>query len=709
MARVLATTLIGVAAVFVAVGTAAAQQEQQDFAEGVKLYRLGRMDEALQKFQQVLAADPSNQQAFELWKSTDEAVWEALLMDKGEIQQIATHLINLARRGRVAQSRNEDEIRPLVEQATKGADYGARHQAQIKLMSQHGAFAVPDLVKVLGDQDDDAAQINAILALQTIGRDATLPLLAALKSDNDMVRFNVVSALSHIDDERAMPALAALAQNDPNESVRDAASRVVAREGQANRDPVDLYLDQARSDLSSVRERSSVIWDLRDGRLTPIDVPVAVYNYELAKQLAHEALKLQPDNAQARTVLAQAYLGEVASIESSLAANPDDESLQAAGEQIPALKMAVAATGTDTIRRALSNSLSTGMMPMAVAAIDLLGQMETPQQLGDSPLVAALKSDDKRVAYAAALALTQAARGGRLPGNVRAGVVGTLATAVTEEAIRNIKVVDAAPIAQKAVADASFKTGVVNTVDTSATDAIADLYRDPNVDVIVISESLPDSPPEAVIGLVRKDPRFKNTKIVVAAQDPAAAKERFGDRIDGVVQAPLSGDSLREAVDSALKDVPMDQRRARADKVAVAASQALQTLASDGVDVGSALDNLSSQLNRDDAVAIPAARAVGYGGSIGQVPALLDTIERGDASVDLKVAAAQAAGDIFARSGMLDRALFDRLLKVLKSDADAQVRQEVARALGKAKLASDAELELIDALSVEAPGGTTAG
>ncbi len=664
MARAFVNKLFGTAAVLLIAALAAAQDS---FAEGVKLYRLGKLDEALKKFEEVLAADPSNEQAFELWKNTDLAVWRALMLEQNEIGKVARHLLDLATLGRKERSRDEARIQELVDQATGGGDYAVRRQATIALMADHGEFAVPALVAKLGNADDVNGQRNAILALHNLGRAATLPLLEVLGSDDPLVRQNAVAALGYVKDERAAPALKHLADSDANEVVRETAGRVVATLGV---DPaataVDLYLHAAGDYLTDggVRDidRSAVIWSLTDGKLAAQDVPAAVYNFELAKKAAHAAFALDPANETAGVLLARSYLGEATAISESLAANPSNEALAAWSAKIPALRNAAAAGGLEVVRWAAAASRRSGMTPMAVAAIELLGELEDRDTLPSSPLTDALGAEDKRIAYAAALAMTKASGGAAPPTAER--VVEVLGTAVREETILTVKVIDQSPVTEKAVREARMSRGVVAWVDASAVKAMNDLYQFPNVDVVVLSEDIGDARPEAIIGLIRKDPRMQQMKILVVSNDPAAIAERYGDRINGTIQGPVSGESLREAINAALAGVQPDVHRARADKIAVAASEALHTLAAGGVAVDAALDSLVAQLGRADAVAVPAAAAIGRGGNVAQLEALLATSGGDAAGLELKVACTDAAGMILGRAGEVPAGAYDGLFAI---------------------------------------------
>ena len=109
---------LGALALLFALATpgALAQDIQSMFDEGVDLLSRGKDDEALQAFQRVLAADPSHEQAYELFKSTEHDVWLEILTRQGEFELVAKRLMGLARMGRVEKRNDADAIRVLVSQ-----------------------------------------------------------------------------------------------------------------------------------------------------------------------------------------------------------------------------------------------------------------------------------------------------------------------------------------------------------------------------------------------------------------------------------------------------------------------------------------------------------------------------------------------------------------------------------------------------------------
>jgi HEAT repeat protein len=711
MANVFGKTLLRLVAASIAAGSLAAQDPESLFAEGIKALRLNNREEALAKFQQVLAADPSHEQAFEIWRKTDQDMWRWLMLEQGDIQKVAQELQSRARLRRKDMSRDQAAIDGLVEIAcAPDKTFGERRQALSQLAADHSEFAVPALVKKLGDNNDSKAQDLAILALHDLGTAATLPLLEAMNSDNPLVRRNVAAALSHIGDERAVPALQAAASNDRSEEVRYVAAQASKRMNVRGTGAVEGFLAIAERYLSG-RDGGApaeVVWDLKDGELTPVDVPAAIFPLRAAQKFAHAAWRSDPASSAAMSTYARSLLAEAAAIEAATAAAGDaaPDSLKNLANAPAELRITALSLGPAVLRTALADARSRGSAPVAVECAKLLGSVEGRAGLEGSALVQGLQDDDKRVAYACALALYEASGGSNVP--AAPDVVRVLGNAATEESLRTILVVDGSEGVRKTAVEA-FSQGRGTVVEAAAggTQAVGTLFTFPVVDAVVINQDLPDVVPEHVIGLIRKDPRLANTKIVVVANDPDAAATRFGDRINGVIKGPLTGDALTAKVNEVLADVDLGPKRKWAEDIASSASAALAALAHKGVDLGGATKQLSAQLNRADGVAIPVAKALASSGTTADVDALLAALS-GSGSVDLKKAAADAMGAILHRAGKAPADVVEKLTASMNG-ADASLRMAIAGALGRAGLASGEQLKLIDAIAAASGGDAAKG
>ena len=695
MASSFAKSLLASVTALVVAGGALAQGT---FQEGVKHLRLGENDQALAAFRSVLRDDPSHTQALQLYRSISQDEWFMLLSQQDEIGKIAQSIMQRAKLEKRERSRDASAIEGLAEIATAAeTSYEDRRNAVLELMHQHGEFAVPALAMRLGNPDDADGQIYAISALVQMGPSVVLPLVELCDSSNGTLRLNAASALSHIGDTRAAAVMARLREQEQQENIRRVAEGFLDSR-QISHGPVDLYLVQARGYLRSgipVGSFSDVVWSLDGDDLVATDVPALVYATELAKSAANDAVQTSPANSEARSVLAQANLAEANLIETSIAEG-DEEAAELA-DSVAEFKMAALATGPEILRHALDEGLQAGLPSVSVGAIEALALVEDRDHLADSSLVRALDASDKRVSYAAAMALVEASDGINVPAADK--VVAALGQAVTEESIRIIQVIGGTPDMKQAATEASFTRGAHPKVASTAAAGMLSILNSPNVDVVVINEILEDGLAENIIGNIRKDPRMTDVKVIIVAadSDTSAAEERFDGKADSVIAGPLTGDHLLTAVDSALEGVPVEPRNSRAEQYAAGASHALRAMAAGKTSIDGALAQLSAQLDRGDAVAVSAALAIGLSGSAAQLDALLGAL-KGSGSDELKVAAADAMGMILGRMDNCPPAIAKGLAASMAGDASVAVRMAVAGAIGKAKIDAGQKAKLLDSL-----------
>ncbi len=134
MARSFSQFLLAVAVAAVVGGSVVAQSPLQ---EAVTMLRLGKTQDGVAKLNEILASDPSNTQALELYRSVSQDEWYMLMTTKGEVQKIAQSLLERARADMKRLSRDEATIAGLVATATdKSADHGARRSAISKLIQE---------------------------------------------------------------------------------------------------------------------------------------------------------------------------------------------------------------------------------------------------------------------------------------------------------------------------------------------------------------------------------------------------------------------------------------------------------------------------------------------------------------------------------------------------------------------------------------------
>lgn len=689
MANSFGKILLTLVAAGVAPGAIAAQDAQETFQEAIRLIRINKAEEGLQKLREVAEADPSSEEAFALWKAANDAngvyVWQMLLEQGGEYETIAKMLIDRATLPRKEMSRDQDAIAALIEQI-RAPDFATRSRAMTTLAADYGEFAVPQLLHILGDSDAGSKADYAMLAVLRIGRPAVLPLIEALKSGNDLLRHNALEALVQIGDRRAGAAIADMA-NDPSQGVRMVAARGMEKLGiPQSADPAALYVRDADAYIAAAdtAEASDVVWTWNPERHNVVahDVPPALYSLELAKMRAEDALRIDPANSQADSRLKQAYLTQVAKIEA------DPAEFGEAADSVGRLKMAAMALGETSLREPVIEASAREMGTVVEAIATELGASESADASG-------LSSEDTSVRYATALSIAlQATDSDSIPEPAK--VVDVLGDAVTEEAIRAILVIDGNPLTQAVALAADAHRGVAVRTASTGKEGVADYYSFPMFDVVVVSEALQEPSVETVVNLIKK--RNAETKVLLLAYSEDG-EANFGALVDGVIapEGDLTADELI-AEATAVVDT-LEERRARADKVAIAAGGALYRVAEADVSILPVADKIAAQLDRDEAVAIPAARALGAGATLAQAPALVRALGKEDASLEFQVAVCDALGGILARADIVPSNVLEALTKIAaNAELDLELRQAAADALGRGKIDAHTRLMLAEVL-----------
>jgi HEAT repeat protein len=677
MARSFHHTLLTAVVALVVGGSALAQGTLlQDAAAAM---RLGKPDEAKAKLREILAADPSNEEALRLYQSVSQDEWYMMITEvDADIRQAAEALLARAKAERREFSRDAAQIQSLVEAATaRDAGHGAQQSAINKLLAEHGEFAVPALARKLADADDEVGQIHAVYVLTQLERFAVLPLIELLKSSDELLVQNAAAALAHIGDLRAAPAMAYLA-TDNRLSVSSIAKGFLQKKGvQGN--GVDLLLAQAQKYLNGEVPAggfSDVVWSLRDGRLVATDVPALIYPFELAKSCAADAVAIAPQDDRAVGMLAQANLAQVSVIEAS-----DNPAVQGLLDVVPALKMAAEAAGTKNVIDIIDAQGQAGLAVILDAAFGKLKEGDALDELSQDALIKALDSGDKRIAYAAAAALVRTHEGKDVPACDK--VVKVLAEAVTEEAIRTVHVISPDAASRNAVVAAGSVRGIAAGISETALRGMQEILLDASIDVVVLNDILPDRAPADIIGNMKRDSRMAKIKVLVAAKDIEAATGRFGESVDGVLQAPLTGEALVAEVNRVLEGV-VDPDGDRAEQFAARASSALLALAAGNGNIAGAIANLERQLDRGDGVAVPAANTLGIAGSQAQLDALIGAARK--AGENVQVAALGAIGRILGRMEACPKEAYDTLLAAVLGEGSIELRAAAAAALGRARL-----------------------
>lgn len=667
------------------------QDVNDTFQEGVDLLNRGRDAEALVKFQQVLAADPSHEAAYELWKTTDHDVWLELLVKGGDFELIAKDMMSRVESARAEQMDDADAIRALIQQL--GSDDPREWRSAVRQLSAaHGEYAVRYMLGALADQDDGNRRVLVTQALTEMDTTVVLPLIAALDSSDAFLRRNIAYLLGYIGDTRATAALASLTA-DPEVSVQNAANDALGRLGAEGRNAGNLYTQMGEAYLTRSAavlrpyQYSDVVWSWDGGDLVATPVARSIYADELAKQAFHRALELNPDSDAARAGLVRAYVSQVAKAE-RLGDGADF------ADSVNEGMIAVNLAGVDAIDGALGDALAAGQSDTAIGLCRLLGASCMQPTAG---LEAALGSGDAAVRAEAGLALGQIAISGRsAPG---ADVVANLGTSVGREVVRIVGIIDPNENRSAAMVQALEAQGIAAYAWNKGALGVAMLHRVPGVDLVVVASSLPDLTTHQVIDDIERNPATADSPIVVLSADLDSAEDSFPDA-DGYISSLDDMGTLEDLLQGG-----MNSDREQADAIAASAARILDDLATAGADIGGAHDALVSVIGlRPDAVAVPAMAALETMGGASAIAPLIGVAAGDDRSDEARAQACAALAAVFSRGGTPTEAGLAQLNGILGSDAALAVRAQAARAIGALGLSGEQRGSAIGSARVNVGG-----
>lgn len=535
-------TAIGPVLAQQATGSGQAARNVQSNAEllddYIHYFRIARYDMAEARAAELLGRKPSAADMVALVEERGVQDFESAAMQSQRVQQlevVASAMLKLYETGRLNRARDAEQIAQNIRNLTGTAR--ARLLARQRLISA-GEYAMPQLLKVFLEESNDLrlrAEVRDVI--QGMGRQAVMPLAAALSKVPLADQERIADVLGAIAYRNSLPFLADLAANSQSEQVRAACQRAMQNLGQsaggeAGGDAASLYLQLAeayyaeRSELTSFPgEDHQLLWeyDPRIGLvMTAIRTPV--FHEAVAMRLAERAMSLQ------------AAGGSVAGEGLALwvAANYSREIDSPSGYVNPAYPVEGAAaqgqkprrgaeyfgvaSGAEIAQRVLARAIDTRdtlLARRALAAVERTAGSGAvkPDAQGRMPLAEALGYPNRRVQYDAALALAAGRPNEYFSGAER--VVPTLAGAVRGATARHAAVLAADAETYQRIR--SVLTGLGYTVlprGSTLGELSAPVAEAPSIDVVVAAVTTAERG-AAVVDEVRGTPQTAATPVLL--------------------------------------------------------------------------------------------------------------------------------------------------------------------------------------------------
>ncbi|MHC4893100.1 MAG: HEAT repeat domain-containing protein [Planctomycetota bacterium] len=657
------------------------------FKQGLDALDRNDTDAAAAAFRGVLAADPSNAEAYRLWQQVEDDRWLDLLAEEGQIELTAKRILERARAGRQELRNDAGAIRGLLQELEAAADDPLRRrEIAFTLGAKHGEFVVPFTLPALASAGGRSSLMAS--ALVHMGHRVVPPLVAALDANDANLRANVAYVLGEIGDVRAAGSLMALAANDPDGGVQSAAAEALGGlfggDGMPGSGAAETLVQEGLAyaleseSVLSAYDYSTVVWRFDGTGLVAVETPRAFYGVEVAKRRFTSALAADPASADARAGLAMVGAKAAAKAAAIETAGGDVSGM---GDRIEHGHLQALSAGADALDRALLIALEQGDEAAAVGAIRALGHVGNGVSAG---LSAAMDQGDLRLRAEAAVAAASC-------GGSDGAVIENLGAGAGQEVLRQVIVIDGDDARREALVAAI--EGLPGTAAVPAANGrvgLRLLVEVERADAVLVASVLDDVTADAVIAQAARRSSLESAAVMLIADDDAEG-DAYGDRIDGTISG--AGD-VQGAVRAAL-DSDATTGQSLANDLAARAATSLSHLAAAGVDVSAATDGLIIAAQRDvDSVAIPALGALGAMGAAGAADAAAGVAADSGRSDEVRSAAALCLADLFRAGARPSAEQFQALAGILTGNGSSDVRRAVAVAMGALGAGTMPELQL---------------
>ncbi len=670
--------------------------------QAVQAFEAGKSNEAVVQLELILKARPSASTAQRLRDylitGAGSSKRSQMMSAPGELSLLLRYILSRSESVKFTPITSAQKIQDLVSRFVEG-DPVEKYRALISIQAKIGARATPYFLAYLTQTESVANRTSAIIGLQKLGPVAVVPLLQALASSDSIQVQNCLFVLGNIGDFRAAGAMRTIV-DDPSypNTVRTAARKAIVKLTGIGPDPLarsasDYYLETARGYYEDDPEAMSdlgidtLFWQWESGKLVGQKIPPFLINEMLAEEACLGALRTSPNNKQAWDLLLLTYLAQYTEV-SDLAIAAQEKKAQLSADEETMLKRvnrlmwrirAVAAIGgPEALGSALTKAMADRRGRLAEVAARILGQVIPRGTAPPASLTRALSYGDRRVQYAAALALvrispTQAFDEARL-------VVSILGRALGEKAPRLVLVVSDKPALRKKISRAIREAGHLAAQSFNGPAALDIARRWPLFDLIVVDTNMAGMAGYQIYETLRQDLRTQNIPFVAVLKpsDPPQRKSVYGNAVVGST-------ALAAAVSSVAASKGDNAGRFRRLAAQAAAALAGVHPRHPVFDVSAATPSLIKALSRSDAVRAPATRALASHGTPAALPVLAATFNNKAVSTLTRLAAARAIGSISARHPGSDKGLVSTIANGLADD-DPRIREAAGSALGLAGL-----------------------
>ncbi len=419
------------------------------------------------------------------------------------------------------QASSPERFRDLIKRLSD-ADGSARSEAFRKLR-RLGPAAAAEMIAVFTELDRQAEFPFIRSALRSLGDDAIAPLLGAARANNLLVQAEAVRALGHYRSAEATDTMMRtyLSPLLP-ESLRRVALDSLMTSERLPADPgyvEDRFYQRAQDFLLGRRQLIGVMdgtisvwqWDTESNRLTPIVVSSATAMRLSAAQIATDLFEISPASPRNRALYLLTQL-EFAKRVAGPSSAVDVDALMKRFPSAAALE----------IEALLAEALKLNLIPAAIACCELLGEIGSADLLLGStqqtrPLMQAIQLGDRHLQFAAFQAISKLDPQSAYSGSSFMLMLGVY-LASSENRGAGLVGHNRPDMAQTYAATLQT-AGLFGKSVTSSREFFDAAIRDPDLELLLITDTL-DKPDYAeLIQQLRKDLRTKRLPIGLLVRD----------------------------------------------------------------------------------------------------------------------------------------------------------------------------------------------
>ena len=500
---------------------------EESFGAALLMVDLARIDLALKYLEQFEGGSPDDELLMKMRDKHGTASFLKIARIK-ELQPMSTQLLDRLNAAARKQSEDPAFVDQLIDRLSKGPTQ--RELAIIELRNA-GPRAVPQIVRQMSLPNMAEKQNELSIALIRMGRQVVPPLIGALDAPQERVRAALIGILATLDAKEAIPYLwfPAFSEEQPL-GVRVAANEALAKLITGSPAKVERITSIAAANelrrLSKMlyenagllpREENGNVtiwgWDAKEETVKPQEFVPAVAAMLISSRFAAQSLALSPDQSEPQ----RQYLASLLGLE--VLQNGWDKPR----EPLPGTAFYLATTaGEETVANVLADALAADQPATAVAALEVLTQIGTREQLVNqkglkSPVLAALNSPDMRIQFAAAIAVLRIEPRFGFANSSR--VVTVLSRALTDPGKARAIVIDADPHRGSEAAGFLGELGYEPSVSSTGRDGFERTATSAGVEVVLIHANCIRWELTQTLANFRADSRTAALPIIVYGSD----------------------------------------------------------------------------------------------------------------------------------------------------------------------------------------------